>query len=178
MADGVMPDTAAVTVAPELGLFLPARIRPGPVQVKCDGVSSLGHIVESIGVPLTEVGSLLVNGKPADPGYRPVGGDAVRVLAMARPQRVDCAQFVLDVHLGTVARWLRLAGVDAAYSRDADDDALIEQANAERRGLLTHDRGLLRRRQLWRGAHVPGARPGAHVAHALAPVAPPPPPAA
>ena len=167
MADGVMPDTAAVTVAPELGLFLPARIRPGPVQVKCDGVSSLGHVVESIGVPLTEVGSLLVNGKPADPGYRPVGGDAVRVLAMARPQRVDCAQFVLDVHLGTVARWLRLAGVDAAYSRDADDDALIEQANAERRVLLTQDRGLLRRRKLWRGAYVRGAGPAEQFADVL-----------
>jgi len=49
--------------------------------------------------------------------------------------------------------------VDTAYANDAGDDALIEQANAERRVLLTQDRGLLRRRALWLGAYVRGARP-------------------
>src|SRR5690348_18493891 len=58
-----------------------------------------------------------------------------------------------------VAAGLRLAGVDAAYANDAGDDALIEQANAGRRVLLTQDRGLLRRRALWLGAYVRGARP-------------------
>ena len=65
--------------------------------------------------------------------------------------------FVLDVHLGTLARRLRLVGVDAAYANDADDDALIEQANADRRMLLTQDPCLLRRRGLWLGAYVRGA---------------------
>jgi uncharacterized protein with PIN domain len=64
---------------------------------------------------------------------------------------------VLDVHLGTLARRLRLVGVDAAYVNDAGDDALVEQANAERRVLLTQDRGLLCRRKLWLGAYVRGA---------------------
>ena len=39
-------------------------------------------------------------------------------------------------------------------ANDASDDALIEQANAERRILLTQDRGLLRRRALWLGGYV------------------------
>jgi uncharacterized protein len=123
-----------------------------------DGTSSLGHVVESLGVPLTEVGRLLVNGHPAEPGHRPRDADMVMVEAVRRPQPAP-ARFVLDVHLGTVARRLRLAGVDAAYANDADDDALIEQANAARRVLLTQDRGLLRRRALWLGAYVRGARP-------------------
>ena len=158
---------AEITVAAPLALFLRPRWRPGPVRVKCDGVSSLGHVVESIGVPLTEVGGLVVNGEPVAPGYRPRGGDIVGVLAMPRPQRLDSARFVLDVHLGTVARWLRLAGVDAAYSRDADDDVLIARANAERRVLLTQDRGLLRRRALWLGAYVRGAGPADQFADVL-----------
>jgi len=58
-----------------------------------------------------------------------------------------------------VAAGLRLAGVDAAYANDAADDALNEQANTGRRVLLTQDRGLLRRRALWLGAYVRGARP-------------------
>ena len=63
---------------------------------------------------------------------------------------------MLDVHLGTVARRLRLVGVDTAYASDAGDDALIEQANASRRVLLTQDRGLLSRRKPRLGADVRG----------------------
>jgi uncharacterized protein with PIN domain len=80
---------------------------------------------------------------------------------------------VLDVHLGTLARRLRLVGVDAAWANDTDDDTLIEQANAGQRALLTQDRGLLRRRRLWLGAYVRGARPDAQLADVLDRFAPP-----
>jgi uncharacterized protein len=150
---------AVVIVAAELRLLLRPGRRGGPVAVAVDGTSSLGHVVESPGVPLTEVGRLLVNGEQAAPGYRPCRSDVVRVEAVQRPQQLTSARFVLDVHLGTLARRLRLAGVDTACASDAGDDALIEQANAGRRVLLTQDRGLLRRRALWPGAYVRGARP-------------------
>jgi uncharacterized protein len=164
---------AEVLVPAELALFLRPGRGPDRVPVTCDGVSTLGHVVESIGIPLTEVGSFLVNGEQAQAGYRPCGGDLVRVLAMPRPQRVSQARFVLDVHLGTVARRLRLVGVDTAYASEADDDELIERANAEERVLLTQDRGLLRRRKLWLGAYVRGAGPDAQFADVLGRFAPP-----
>jgi uncharacterized protein len=159
-----------VAVAAELEMFRRygrSAQHGRPAHVACDGVSTLGHVVESVGVPLTEVGGLLVNGRPAAAGYRPRGGDVVRVQAVHRPQRPSPHRFVLDVHLGTVARWLRLVGVDAAYSTDADDDELIDQANAGQRVLLTQDRGILRRRSLWLGAFVRGARPAAQFADVL-----------
>jgi uncharacterized protein len=164
---------AEVSVAAELTLFLRPRQRGGAVHVTCDGVSSLGHVVESIGVPLTEVGALLINGELASPGCRPRGGDVVQVLAMPRPQPVDQPRFLLDVHLGTVTRQLRLVGVDTAYDPDATDDELIERANAARRVLLTQDRGLLRRRRLWLGAYVRGARPADQFADVLDRFTPP-----
>ncbi len=164
---------AAVIVPAELRLFLRPGRRGGTVPVALDGTSSLGHVVESVGVPLTEVGRLLVNGEPAGPGYRPGSGDVITVEAVRRPQHLASARFILDVHLGTLARWLRLVGVDAAYANDADDDALIEQANAARRVLLTQDRGLLRRRKLWMGAYVRGARPDAQFRDVLDRFAPP-----
>jgi uncharacterized protein len=157
-AGRVHPAQALVIVPAELGLFLRPGRRDGPVPVALDETSSLGHVVESLGVPLTEVGRLLVNNQPAGPAYRPGRGDVVTVQAVRRPQHLDCAGFLLDVHLGTLARRLRLVGSDAAYSNDADDDALVEQANAARRMLLTKDRGLLRRRKLQMGAYVRGAR--------------------
>ena len=158
---------AELVVPPELAFFLRAGQRSGQVPVICDGVSSLGHVVESIGVPLTEVGSLEANGQLVAPSYRPGGGDVVQVRAIMRPQRLMSARFVLDVHLGTVARRLRLVGVDTAYANDADDDDLLQLANATQRVLLTQDRGLLCRRKLWLGGYVRGSRPEAQFADVL-----------
>jgi uncharacterized protein len=156
----VVAETEAdVRFAAELRFFLAPRHRDGQVRVACDGVSSLGHVVESLGVPLPEVGALVVNGAPVTAAYRLVARDVAEVRAVDRPQRLPSARFILDVHLGTLARRLRLVGVDAAYANDLDDDILIERANAGRRVLLTQDRGLLRRRSLWLGAYVRGTRP-------------------
>jgi uncharacterized protein len=162
-----------VSVAAELRLFLKPAHRGGPVRVGCDGTSSLGHVVQSLGVPLTEVGRLVVNGRPVPPRYRPGGGDVVEVGAVDRPQLVSGARFILDVHLGALARRLRLVGVDAAYANDAGDDALVEDANAGRRILLTQDRGLLRRRALWLGAYVYGVHPDGQLADVLDRFTPP-----
>jgi len=158
-ATGVIRPEAEVRFAAGLRFFLAARHRDGQVRVACDGVSSLGHVVESLGVPLPEVGRLVVNGAPVMPSCRLAAGDVAEAAAVGRPQRLPSARFILDVHLGTLARRLRLVGVDAAYANDLDDEVLIERANAGRRALLTQDRGLLRRRRLWLGAYVRGARP-------------------
>jgi uncharacterized protein with PIN domain len=161
-----------IDVAPELRQFLAPRDRHDAIRQPHDGTSSLGHVVESIGVPLPEVGRLLVRGCSVEPSYRPVDGDEVQVLPVRRPQAAP-PSFMLDVHLGVLARRLRLLGVDTAYANDADDDALIEQANRERRALLTQDRALLRRRRLWLGAYVRGSRPDDQLRDVLDRFAPP-----
>ena len=160
-------------MADELELFLRPRYRHAPIRVACDGISSLGHVVQELGVPLTEVGGMRVNEVPALPEYRLTGGDVVRVEPVPRPQPLADARFVLDVHLGTLARRLRLLGIDAAYSNDADDDALIELAREEERVLLTQDRGLLCRRALRRGAFVRGDKPDDQLSDVLDRFAPP-----
>ena len=154
-------------------MFLPPRLRGGRIRVACDGTSTFGHMVESLGVPLPEVGDLAVNGRPAAPSFRLDGGDVADVGAVRRPQPLPSPRFLLDVHLGTLARRLRLLGVDAAYGNDLDDDTLIARANAGQRLLLTQDRGLLRRRRLWRGAYVRGAHPDEQLADVLNRFAPP-----
>lgn len=144
----------------------------------CDGTSTLGHLVEALGVPLPEAGPMTLGGAPAEPSARPVAGDEARVAAVPRPQPVplepgeDAPAFLLDVHLGTLARRMRLLGLDTAYHNDMDDPALVVQANAERRVLLTQDRGLLRRRALWFGAYVRGSRPDDQLADLLGRFAP------
>jgi uncharacterized protein with PIN domain len=159
----------------DLRFFLAPRHRQQPcVRVPRDGTSTVGHLVESLGVPLTEVGTLAVGGRPVTASYRPADGDVVDVRPPARPQqRPGPLRFVLDVHLGALARRLRLVGVDCAYSNDVGDDELIAQANAEHRVLLTQDRGLLRRRSLRLGGHVRGTRPDQQLRDVLDRFAPP-----
>ncbi|MFC9931994.1 Mut7-C RNAse domain-containing protein [Streptomyces sp. NPDC127190] len=151
-----------VEVAPALHLFVPHARRAGATPLGTDGVSTLGHVVESLGVPLTEVGALVVDGHEVPVSHIPKAGETVSVRAVERPQRVPGAplRFLLDVHLGTLARRLRLLGVDAAYeSTDIGDPALAARSAAEKRVMLSRDRGLLRRRELWAGAFVYSTRP-------------------
>jgi hypothetical protein len=176
---------AELRFAEELRMFLAPRHRGGWVRVDCDGTSTLGHVVESLGVPLTEVGALTGVGdvttvgdltageRPLAARHRLADGESVRVAAVTRPQRVPDPRFVLDVHLGTLARRLRLLGIDTAYANDRDDDTLVEEANAGHRVLLTKDRGLLRRHKLWLGAYVRGDDPDDQLRDVLGRFAPP-----
>jgi uncharacterized protein with PIN domain len=152
-------ETARVRVASSLRFLLPTRHRHGVAVVPVDGTSSLGHAIEALGVPRTEIGDLLVNGRPAHFYARLCDGDVVDVLVRPRPQRIANSRFVLDVHLGALARRMRLLGIDVAYRNDATDDELVAQAAAEQRILLTRDRGLLRRRALVAGGYVRGDSP-------------------
>jgi len=155
-------------VAPELRLFLPARRRAAAVELPDDPTASLGHLVEAAGVPLPEVGRLALAGRPVPPAFRPPPGAEIGVAAVSRPQLLDGpARLLLDVHLGALARRLRVLGVDAAYRNDAADGELVEQAGAEDRLLLTQDRGLLMRRALRRAAYVRGSRPDDQLADVL-----------
>lgn len=167
-----------VHVPGELRLFLHARLRRRAASeaegVPCpyDGASSLGHVVQSLGVPLTEVAGLCADGVPVPGSYRPPAGTHIALAPVARPQpmppgALSPPRFVLDVHLGALARRMRLLGVDTAYRNDAHDPELVRQANEERRVLLTQDRGLLRRRALWLGAYVRGSRPDDQIGDVL-----------
>ncbi|WP_030233030.1 MULTISPECIES: Mut7-C RNAse domain-containing protein [unclassified Streptomyces] len=151
-----------VEFAAELHVFVPRARRDGAVRAATDGLSSLGHVIESLGVPLTEVGALAVDGREVPVSHVPAAGESVTVRPVARPQQVPGAplRFLLDVHLGTLARRLRLLGVDTAYeSTDIGDPALAARSAAEQRVMLSRDRGLLRRRELWAGAFVYSTRP-------------------
>ncbi|MCC3776588.1 Mut7-C ubiquitin/RNAse domain-containing protein [Streptomyces sp. UNOB3_S3] len=164
-----------VSVAPELRLFVSVERRAAAAPVVTDGVSTLGHVVESLGVPLTEAGPLLVDGRPVPVSHVPAEGERVEIGAVPRPQEVPGAplRFLLDVHLGTLARRLRLLGVDAAYeSEDIGDPALATLSAAERRVLLSRDRGLLRRREIWAGAYVYSDRPDEQLRDVLGRFAP------
>lgn len=176
MLESVTGPEITLVFAPELRFFLGTRGREGSVAQVTDGRSTLGHVVESLGVPRTEVGSLRARGREVPASHVPAAGETVVVGAVPRPQPVPGAppRFLLDVHLGTLARRLRLLGVDVAYdSVDAGDRALVARSAAEQRLLLSRDRRLLCRRELWAGAYVYSDRPAEQLRDVLERFAPP-----
>jgi uncharacterized protein len=187
-----------ISFDPRLHLFLGPAHRaagPGGTALRCDGVSSLGHVVESLGAPLTEVGGLRADGRPVPPAHVPAAGELIEVEAVRLPQRppgtagapgagdapdADTAEdaeplrFLLDIHLGTLARRMRLLGLDTAYENpDVGDAALAARSAAERRIMLSRDRGLLRRRELFAGAFVYSNSPARQLDEVLSRFAPP-----
>jgi uncharacterized protein with PIN domain len=162
-------------VHPALRFLLPRRGRDsGELDLPYDPTATVGHLVQSAGVPATEVGDLLVAGVPVSWRSRLQERDRLDVVVRARPQPLEGpALFLLDVHLGALTRRLRLLGVDAAYDRDADDDRLVEQAEREDRVLLSQDRGLLKRRALRRAALVREQDPDAQLAEVVERFRPP-----
>jgi uncharacterized protein len=122
---------------------------------------SVKDAVESCGVPHPEIALLLVDSEPVGFEHRLYGGERVSVfppfhnLELSGVTTVEpppvAPRFVLDVHLGTLTRRLRLLGFDCWYRTDVDDHELAEVAVAEERILLTRDRGLLMHRVITHG---------------------------
>jgi uncharacterized protein with PIN domain len=58
----------------------------------------------------------------------------------------DTPKFIADCHLGKLAKYLRLMGVDTLYFSHIEDDDLIVMANDQDRIILTRDRSLSERK--------------------------------
>lgn len=58
----------------------------------------------------------------------------------------ETPRFIADVMLGSLARWLRVLGLDVCYDSRLEDADLVERAVAEDRTILTRDRRLVERR--------------------------------
>lgn len=125
------------------------RSLPGPTSVK--------DLIEGCGVPHTEVDLILVDGESVGFSYLVQDGNQISVYPFFdvidlpegdRLQQSTLAdpRFLVDVNLGKLARYLRLAGFDTVYHTHAKDDVLIEQMLEEDRALLSRDRKLLMRK--------------------------------
>jgi uncharacterized protein len=146
----------------ELNEFLPSRKRKCTFAYSFNGNPAVKDAIEAIGVPHTEIDLILVNSISVDFSYRLVNNDSVSVYPVfesfdispvthLRKKPLRKLKFILDVHLGKLAKYLRLSGFDTCYRNDYDDPEIIRLALTERRILLTHDLGLLKNRQVTHG---------------------------
>ena len=162
----------------ELNDFLAPALRKVCFTHDFDRRTSIKDMIESFGVPHTEVEIILVNGNPVDFSYLVQDGDRISVYPMfesldisplvrLRPAPLRTPRFILDTNLGRLARYLRLLGFDCLYRNDYKDREVANIACEEQRTVLTRDRALLQHRIITHGYFVREVRPQQQVKEVL-----------
>jgi hypothetical protein len=160
----------------ELNDFLPPERQHQRFMTLAVPRSSIKDAIEALGVPHPEVALILVNGAPVDFSYLVQPDDQIDVYPRAAALAVNPdalllpapePRFILDVHLGRLAEYLRLLGFDTLYRNDYDDPELAQVAGREERILLTRDLGLLKRSLVLYGAYVRATDPQQQVIEVL-----------
>jgi len=156
------PHSARLRFYAELNDFLPAGRRQRSFEQRFDGSPAVKDLIEGMGVPHTQVDLILVNGVSVGFGHRVQDGDRIAIypvfesldlapLQRLRPAPLRETRFLLDAHLGRLAKALRFLGFDSAYEAGVADDELIARARSEHRIILTRDRELLKARTVTHG---------------------------
>ncbi|MGH2736248.1 MAG: Mut7-C RNAse domain-containing protein [Actinomycetota bacterium] len=162
----------------ELNDFLPEDRRFVAFERRFELDASVKDMIEALGVPHTEVDLIVVNGRSVDWSHRVRDGDLVSVYPVfesfdispvirLRPEPLRDPRFVLDGHLGQLARYLRLLGFDTVYSNHVEDAELAGISVGQHRILLTRDVGLLKRRAITHGSFVRATDPEEQVVEVL-----------
>ena len=144
---------------PDLSFFLPAKYQNCWFGYEYSGTPSIKHLLESLGIPHTEIGSVTVDTRLAGLDEPVRHSTHIRIypvreetlLTTGDPDQRSEPRFILDNHLGKLARYLRMLGCDAYYQNDLDDECLAVLSAELNRILLTRDRRLLMRKIVTQG---------------------------
>jgi uncharacterized protein with PIN domain len=148
----------------ELVSFLAPERRSGAFSHGCARAATVKNAIESLGVPHTEAGRLLVNGDAATLDRIVREGDDIEVFPREGGLPEDePILFLADAHLGGLARFLRMLGFDTLYENALHDRDILRLAARERRTVLTRDRELLKCRDIARGCFVHERKPEAQL---------------
>lgn len=158
-------------------VFLDDSLRGQSVAYAFDDKPSVKDAIEAIGIPHTEVLAIQVNkrgsNKFVDFQYKISHDDHIQVYStpdffqlndllpeQRLPYRPEKLTFLLDVHLGGLARYLRMAGFDCLFdSKDYGDAFLAEFSHNQELILLTRDIGLLKRGKVKYGRWIRNVLP-------------------
>lgn len=162
----------------ELNDFIRTDWRKRQIERQLGHRTTTKDLIESFGVPHTEVDLILINGVSADFAHRVADGDLISVYPVfesfdisevtrlqERPLRD--LRFIADCHLGKLAGKMRLLGLDVEFRNDIDDEEIAVAVVNDRRVLLSRDRRLLMRKVIDRGYLVRSQNPDEQLAEVI-----------
>ena len=149
----------------ELNDFLPVEKQKVCFTHIVPPKTAIKDVIESLGVPHTEIDLILVNGKSVDFSYQVQSDDYISVYPVfegldisqiihLRAEPLRKILFILDSHLGKLAKRLRLLGFDSEYDNHFSDEIIAMRSQKEKRIVLTRDIGLLKHKIITHGYWV------------------------
>jgi len=149
----------------ELNDFLPKTKRQIRYSYSFWGSPTIKDVIEAEGIPHTEIDLILANGTSVDFDYKVKPKDEFSIYPvfesldisplthlLNRPLRYT--KFVVDVHLGKLAKYLRMLGFDTLYRNDYEDREIVRISISENRIILTRDVFLLKIKEVSHGYFV------------------------
>ncbi len=138
----------------ELNDYLPETKKKTYFNYIFKGNPTIKEVIENIGIPPVEADLILVNGKSVSYDYYIQNGDAVSVypvfesidissVSKLREKPLRDTKFILDVHLGKLAKYLRMFGFDTVYKNYYKDIGIIKIAEKQKRIILSRDKKIL-----------------------------------
>ena len=154
----------------ELNDFLPSGKKKVLFTYLFKQNPSVKDAIEALGVPHVEVDMILVNNISVDFCYILTDGDRVSVYPVfetldissvthlaGRPLRET--KFICDVHLGKLAKYLRLCGFDTLYYTELKDSDIVRLSVEEKRIIITRNRILLKNKDITHGYWIRSGSP-------------------
>ncbi len=149
----------------ELNDFLPAKLKKIRFEHSFIERTSIKDMIEALGIPHTEIDLILVNNKSVNFNYIVNDKDDISVYPVfesfdisevqhLRPKPLRDPKFILDVHLGKLAKLMRILGIDSYYQNNFQDDEIVKLSIENKRTVLTRDVGLLKRKEVNHGYFV------------------------
>jgi uncharacterized protein with PIN domain len=146
----------------ELNDFLPIEKKKKQFEHNFSGRNSIKDMIESLGVPHIEIDLILANGNSVDFTYIVGDKDEISVYPVfesfdisnvqhLRPKPLRLPKFIVDVQLGSLAKYMRMLGLDTCYKNNYKKDEIIKISLLEKRVILTKDKGLLKRNEVTHG---------------------------
>jgi uncharacterized protein with PIN domain len=159
-ADGTIPAVTLIFSGDLLDFFKGSGCSPHIHHYPLLRRASIKDIVESLGIPHTEIGRLTCNRRELDFSFVPGGGERLLVEPLSplcpptrpstlRPKPLDEMRFLVDINAGKLVRLLRMAGLDAtAVAANQSIKDIAAAATADGRILLSRNRDLLKLRSV------------------------------
>lgn len=162
---------------------LPHLLRPRwrrlqPIATPVTRAASIKDVLESFGLPHTEVDRITCNGRPADFSHRVEAGQQFDVYPISfpwdittptllRPNPPPSLRFIIDVNVGRLARYLRMAGFDSRFDPTWNNRRILQEMAADPGILLTRNLDLLKRKQVAFGRYIRAIEPVAQLREIL-----------
>ena len=141
-----------------------------PIVAPVTRVASIKDMLESFGLPHTEIDRIACNGRTINFSHRVEAGQQFDIYpipspwdlttpTLLRPDPLQSLRFIVDVNVGRLARYLRMAGFDTRYDSSWDDRRILREIAADRSILLTRNLDLLKRNQVEFGRYIRATEP-------------------